>query len=105
MRELVCLLVESQALYLPPVSYCQSLPNESFAACFTIGITMGCYLLFGAPHLVQWQMARTGKTQKSTDKFQFGVSHLLVIMAIVALFLGLLANGLNFQLLTKQMHK
>ena len=76
-----------------------SMLNAPYAISFVFKLLIGFYLLFGAPHLVQWQLDRTGSKESKRERFQFGLTHLLVLMVVSAVILGLLANGINFNTL------
>ncbi len=78
------------------VEHSFSVLNAPFLISFLFKVLIGTYLLFGAPHLVEWQMDRSNTTARKAKKYQFGISHLIIATVLVALALGLLANGLNF---------
>ena len=75
-----------------------SVLNAPYLIAFVFKLLVGSYLLYGAPYLVEWQMSGSEPVVEST-RFRFGISHLLAAMTLVALILGLMANGLNFYIL------
>ncbi len=78
-----------------------SLFNAPYLISFVFKLLIASYLLIGAPHLVNWQMSRSHSKDDPKRKFQFGITHLLVLMILFALVLGLLANGLAFTALPR----
>ena len=64
---------------------------------FTFKLLIGLYLLFGAPHIVDWQMCRTRGNSFPYERIQFRISHLLIAMTLVAVILTIMANFLHFR--------
>lgn len=51
---------------------------------FAIQISIASYLLFGAPHLVNWQIARSREWENS-GSWRFHISHLLILLTMAAI--------------------
>jgi len=75
--------------------------NAPYLISFVFKLIIAFYLLIGAPYLVEWQMDRSQHKEHVAKPFQFRLVHLLVLMALTALALGLLANGLSFRRLVR----